>query len=177
MLHGVHVGMLLWESLQARVFTVFTVPPPVSPHASTALCFCFAATAASSWKVKASSRTRSQCAPPTTRTRWPARGCLRWRRTAGAAPPSRSNPEPHIQVRIEQRSLWSAGSEDDASADFRGERPNGLQLGEGSANWIQCWHIKNCNIIAPIKVMGIFAPHEKIFTALSWKPDFSFFDV
>lgn len=60
---------------------------------------CFAVTAASSWKVKASSRTRLQCVPPTNPTRWPARGCRRWRRTAGAALPLRSNLEPRTQVR------------------------------------------------------------------------------
>lgn len=61
--------------------------------------FGFAVRAASNWKAKAASRTRSQCVPRTTPTRWPERGCPRWRRTAGAALLSRSNLEPHIQVR------------------------------------------------------------------------------
>lgn len=71
----------------------------------------FSVTAKSSWKVKGLSRTRSRCAPLMTPTRWPVRGCLRWRRTAGAALPSRSNPEPHIKVRTGS-GLWGimAGS-------------------------------------------------------------------
>lgn len=71
----------------------------------------FSVTAESSWKFKGSSRTRSQCVPLMTPTRWPVRGCLRWRRTAGAALPSWSNPGPHIKVRTGS-GLWGimAGS-------------------------------------------------------------------
>lgn len=75
------------------------------------LCFCFSVMAESSWKVKGSSRTRSLCVPLTTPTRWPARGCLRWRKTVGAAPPSRLNPEPHIEVRTGS-GLWEIMAKD-----------------------------------------------------------------
>lgn len=157
MLLGVAAGMPLWVSSQARVcFTVLTLQPAEKPCGPMPPCFSFAATAASSWKVRASSRTRSPCAPPTTPTRWPVRGCLRWRRTAGAARPSRSNPEPHIQVRIDcQRSL--AGD----------QRMMHVQIFKaGEAKQLQAWRrisrVKKTEIlIAPMKVIGIFASHEK----------------
>lgn len=64
-------------------------------------CLLFAAAAATTWRSRVSSRTRSPCAPLMTPTRWLARGCLRLRRTVGAARPSRSNPETLDPVRVD----------------------------------------------------------------------------
>lgn len=99
MLHRVSVGALSYLMWTLCLDSVDWTPSR-EPLSLMTPWFCFAVTAASSWKVKASSRTRLQCVPPMNPTRWPAKGCRRWRRTAGAALPLRSNLEPHTQVRI-----------------------------------------------------------------------------
>lgn len=47
--------------------------------------------AGSTWRARAVFRTRSQCVPQMTPTRWPGSACLRWRKTSGAAQPLRSS--------------------------------------------------------------------------------------
>jgi hypothetical protein len=54
----------------------------------------------SCWPVRAASRTRSRCVPRTTPIRWPASECPRWRRTSGAAQPSRSSQVP-VRVQVD----------------------------------------------------------------------------